>query len=120
MSQEALARMVGVSRVTITDWENSKTELKSQYIIALCGSLNVAIEWLLTGKELIAPPQIRSGGKIDMVKFTECYKLFNDAVLVAGNTYTNEIKAECLIEMYHAALYGGSPAAAMLRFLTSL
>ena len=34
--------------------------------------------------------------------------------------YTNEIKAECLIEMYHAALYGGSPAAAMLRFLTSL
>ena len=27
MSQQALARMVGVSRVTITDWENSKTEL---------------------------------------------------------------------------------------------
>ena len=46
-----LARRVGVSSPTVTDWESGEiNELKADNLFALCKVLNVRPEWLLSGR----------------------------------------------------------------------
>ena len=119
MSQETLSKYVGASRVSITDWENSKSIPKSHYLIGLSKGLQVSVDWLLLGEDLPVPPQLYLADKIDMDAFREVYKLFEDSVLTAKAPHIKDVRAECLAEMYDAKLDGRSPAAAMLDFLTS-
>ena len=50
LSQEDLARRLGVKLKTIHGWENDLTEPRANKLQMLAGVLNVSIMWLLTGE----------------------------------------------------------------------
>lgn len=49
-SQGELARLVGVSQPTISDWENGKTEPTVDNLRSLAVELDVCFEWMATGR----------------------------------------------------------------------
>lgn len=50
LSQGELARRIGVSQPTISDWENGKTEPTVDNMRSLAVELEVCFEWLATGR----------------------------------------------------------------------
>ncbi|WP_099826328.1 helix-turn-helix domain-containing protein [Oceaniglobus indicus] len=50
MSQEDLARRVGVKLKTLAAWENDLSEPRANRLAMLSGLLNVSLRWLLTGE----------------------------------------------------------------------
>lgn len=50
LSQGELARRVGVSQPTVSDWENGKTEPTVDNMRSLAVELEVCFEWLATGR----------------------------------------------------------------------
>ncbi|WP_239060568.1 helix-turn-helix domain-containing protein [Proteus mirabilis] len=50
LTQEALAKMLSVSRVSITKWETRVTEPDGENLQALAKVLEVSPEWLLYGE----------------------------------------------------------------------
>lgn len=49
-SQGELARRVGVTQPTVSDWENNKTEPTVDNLRILAVELDVYFEWLVTGR----------------------------------------------------------------------
>lgn len=47
MSGSLLAKQIGVSRSTITDWKNGKTASYKNHIVAIANALSVTPEYLL-------------------------------------------------------------------------
>lgn len=50
MTQQKLARRLGVRTVTIEGWENDVSEPRANKLTMLSGILNVSLPWLLTGQ----------------------------------------------------------------------
>ena len=50
MSQEALARRLGVALETVEGWENDLREPRANRLQMLSGVLDVSLTWLLTGE----------------------------------------------------------------------
>lgn len=50
LTQEALARRLGVDFATIIAWENDQSDPRANRLQMLSGMLNVSIRWLLTGE----------------------------------------------------------------------
>lgn len=50
LSQEDLARKLGVKLKTVSGWENDLNEPRANKVQMLAGVLNVSIMWLLTGE----------------------------------------------------------------------
>lgn len=50
LSQAELARRLGVSQPTVSDWENGKTEPSVDNLRTLAIELDVWFEWLVTGR----------------------------------------------------------------------
>lgn len=49
--KSALAKMVGVSAPTVTDWENKETGMiKGANLMKVCVALDISPEWLITGE----------------------------------------------------------------------
>jgi len=120
INQIELAKCAGCSRSAITCWENNEKLPGSKYLMSLANCLNTSVDYLLAGKVVPVPPQLKLDDGIDMIVFSDVYKLFEGAVIAAETDYSSEIQSQCLIKMYIAAVKGDSPAAAMLKFLTSL
>lgn len=64
MSQGELARRLGVSQPSVSDWENGKTEPSVENMRTLAVELDVWFEWLATGRgsqeyapQIQEPPQ---------------------------------------------------------------
>lgn len=55
MTQVDLAKIVGVARVSLTQWENGDTSPKGENLLKLSRALSVSPDWLVTGKESDAP-----------------------------------------------------------------
>lgn len=55
LSQKKLAQKIGVSTVTIQNYENGHYP-KGEYLIALSSELGCSLDWLLTGKENTQQP----------------------------------------------------------------
>lgn len=53
LTQDQVAKLVSVSRVAITKWENGTTQPEGENLYSLSKALNCAIEWLLFGKSEI-------------------------------------------------------------------
>lgn len=50
MTQDALAKRIGLTKATISQWESGTTTPNGKNLINLAEALNVSPEWLLTGK----------------------------------------------------------------------
>jgi transcriptional regulator with XRE-family HTH domain len=50
LTQEMMARHLGVKLVTIRNWENDHSEPRANKLQMLSGMLNVSMRWLLTGE----------------------------------------------------------------------
>lgn len=50
LTQDQVAKLVSVSRVAITKWENGTTQPEGENLFSLSKALNCDIEWLLYGK----------------------------------------------------------------------
>ncbi len=50
LTQEVLARRLGVKLVTIQNWENDHSEPRANKLQMLSGMLSVSMRWLLTGE----------------------------------------------------------------------
>jgi transcriptional regulator with XRE-family HTH domain len=57
LSQEELARKLGVKHKTLVGWENDLSEPRANRLQMLAGVMNVSIMWLLTGEgDGLEPP----------------------------------------------------------------
>ena len=50
LTQEELARRLGVKLATILNWENDHSEPRANKLQMMAGMLNVSLRWLLTGE----------------------------------------------------------------------
>lgn len=50
MSQESFAEKIGVSRITVSQWENGEKPISKSGLKLLYGSINVNPTWLETGE----------------------------------------------------------------------
>lgn len=50
MSQESFAETIGVSRITVSQWENGEKPISKSGLKLLYGSINVNQTWLETGE----------------------------------------------------------------------
>ncbi|WP_373280270.1 helix-turn-helix domain-containing protein [Palleronia aestuarii] len=50
MSEDELAKRLGVKRATLESWENDLSEPRANRLSMLAGILNVSLRWLLTGE----------------------------------------------------------------------
>lgn len=50
LTQVELAKIVGVARVSLTQWENGDTNPKGENLLKLSRALGVNPEWLVSGK----------------------------------------------------------------------
>ncbi len=57
LTQEALAKRLGVKQRTILEWEDDMSEPRANRVSMLAGVLNVSLRWLLTGigEDLVMP-----------------------------------------------------------------
>ena len=62
LTQEQLARRLGLRTPTIENWECDRSEPRANRLQMLAGFLNVSMGWLLTG-EGEGGPNLRSDGK---------------------------------------------------------
>lgn len=98
-SQGELARRVGVTQPTVSDWENNKTEPAVDNLRILATELDVFFEWLATGR---GPRQYAPQANQPLAKYR------TERVLPADEVHLLE-------------LYRGLPEArreALLEFLT--
>lgn len=65
LTQEALARRLGVKVLTIRNWEDDHSEPRANKLQLLSGMLNVSMRWLLTGEgEGIESPVEATNGDV--------------------------------------------------------
>lgn len=76
-NKSRLAREVGVSNATVSDWESGEIkEVKSSYIFILGEKLNINARWLATGEGVPQRMMIHSQDERD---FLELYRLLSPA-----------------------------------------
>ena len=54
MTQKEFAKESGIQQSTISEWKKNKTNPSSDKILAICKTLDVAPEWLLSGVDSAA------------------------------------------------------------------
>ena len=119
LKQKDIVKRTGLTRGAVSQWINQPVSPKGENLWKLCEVLECSPQWLLGETNVVPPPQLL-GGAIDDDIFLECYKLFENSVLLSGVVYSQEVKSQCLVRMYAAALDNNSAGAAMLKYLTSL
>lgn len=66
LTQEGLARRLGVKLSTIQNWENDHSDPRANKLQMMAGMLNVSIRWLLTGEgDGIEAPVAPSNGDLN-------------------------------------------------------
>lgn len=55
MSQPDLAKLVGVSKVSVSQWENGSSNPRGENLLKLARALGVSPDWLVTGRSDTAP-----------------------------------------------------------------
>lgn len=78
MSQEELAERLGVSRQTVSNWENDKAVLDAEKLATLCAVFAVSADDMLSGEGVPQPvankepdpPKRRDGKRLVVIIFT--------------------------------------------------
>ncbi|HEH9400699.1 TPA: helix-turn-helix domain-containing protein [Aeromonas sobria] len=83
MTQEALAKLLGVNRVSVSQWERGDTSPKGDNLINLAKALGVRPEWLLFGEDSgisessaagyrnVDPAVIPQGGRVPILSYVQ-------------------------------------------------
>lgn len=83
MTQEALAKLLGVNRVSVSQWERGDTSPKGDNLINLAKALGVRPEWLLFGEgsaisesatagyRNVEPAVIPQGGRVPILSYVQ-------------------------------------------------
>ncbi|ELV7529356.1 helix-turn-helix domain-containing protein [Edwardsiella ictaluri] len=64
ITQQALAKRLGVSRVSVTKWENGTTKPDGENLHQLSATLQVAPEWILYGSNSARPDEIKDDTRV--------------------------------------------------------
>ncbi|MFV4846612.1 LexA family protein [Edwardsiella tarda] len=64
ITQQALAKRLGVSRVSVTKWESGTTKPDGENLHQLASILQVATEWILYGSSSAAPDEIKDDTRV--------------------------------------------------------
>src|SRR5690606_7829776 len=86
MSQEDLARRLGVKTTTLARWEDDQAEPRANRLSMLSGLLNVSLGWLLTGEGEGLSAPVDGPGMPDDIRdiLTELRQTQSDLVRLAG------------------------------------
>ncbi len=83
MTQEALAKLLGVNRVSVSQWERGDTSPKGDNLINLAKALGVRPEWLLFGEDggisesrnpgyrNVEPAEIPRGSQVPILSYVQ-------------------------------------------------
>lgn len=77
MSQDELAKRIGITRVSISKWESGLNQPKGRYLNDLAAALGVTVGWLLTGED--------EGAVIPVPEVIPGYHNVEPAVIPQGN-----------------------------------
>ncbi|MBV2128187.1 LexA family protein [Arsukibacterium indicum] len=86
-NQEQLGKAVGVSHVTISQWESEATTPKAKYLTSLSKSLKVSLEYLLHGidKNVEQGPDLR--GTVPLISWIQAGKWLETEVREMAGDY---------------------------------
>ena len=87
LTQEQLARRLGLRTPTIENWESDRSEPRANRLQMLAGFLNVSMGWLLTG-EGEGGPMMRGDGKTISAELSALLGEIRD--IRVGNLRTND------------------------------
>ena len=87
LTQEQLARRLGLRTPTIENWECDRSEPRANRLQILAGFLNVSMGWMLTG-EGEGGPMMRGGGKAISANLSALLGEIRD--IRVGNLRTND------------------------------
>lgn len=115
MSQDALAEALGVSRQTISNWENDKAILDAEKLQRLCALFCVSIDEFLNGDGVFAEKASPAPEKMSPIKrkrwfLPAVFAMLAVAFLVAavlGLLFSDWQSSEASISLYPSAVWGG-------------
>ncbi len=75
LNKTALAKAVGVSQPTVSDWESGVMKPNGDNLLAVCRILGITPDWLTTGREsgTTAPPP-PPGSQRDRPRLPTCWQ----------------------------------------------
>ncbi len=95
MTQEGLAKQIGLSKATISQWESGTTEPNGKNLVALAKALRVTVEWLLDDKATALPSNVEAPKDLEASEKLVSVPFYKDIQLSAGNgSYNYESTSE--------------------------
>jgi transcriptional regulator with XRE-family HTH domain len=73
LSQDDLARQVGVSRSAVAQWETGRTGQVTGNLSRIAGALDASVEFLVYGNDKTGPGTLSQGDELAMLRlYREC------------------------------------------------
>lgn len=95
LTQREAARLVGVSHVTISQWERDETQPVGKRLFALSEALQCAPAWLLSGDETLPPVKpVNEGLHALTPTQAELLTLFEKLPVSDQNSYIESMKVK--------------------------
>jgi transcriptional regulator with XRE-family HTH domain len=113
LTQEDLAKKVGMSKSFLSDVENDKTNIGSQGILKIANELRASVDYLLAGrvtknveiKKIVIPQELsQAAEELDLSYSTtlDLLNTFNSAVARRGKKFRTELTVDGWKKFYEA------------------
>lgn len=110
------SRLTDVSRRTLSDWANDKTEPRASSILEICNITDVSPMWLMTGEGEMNDPRTHDFGRgnrnpsdLDVKRLAHSIEIIERGLFEGQRTPTPSAKAEMILAAYEM-LDAPSPA----------
>ena len=101
LTQDRLAEITGISKGFLSDVENDKRNVSSEYLLRIANALGASVDYLLTGesantrqtrKEVVIPPELSEAAHQLKLTYAETIELLNAHESVVARRSVNEVK----------------------------